>query len=410
MNKTFPVTLSAIAHLIVMGVFGWVPIVILITLLSTGVSTIPALGFGLLLLWLLVWCMRGFGTAERARLSSLYGASFAAPPREQVTTKGLAGWFSRLWKGLTDPTELRTIGHLALATLLGAVAFTAAYLFAAGISLLVGTLRLANDTIPLFWGTVNVAFPVALVTAIALIIVAPLILFLIGRIHHELSESLGTYLRRADLETQLREQQVRTTGAVTAAEVERHRIERDLHDGVQPRLVSLGMTLGMAKSKMQSDPEAAAALLEEAHQSTKLAMTELRQLARGIHPAVLSDRGLDAALPALAARSPIPVTLRTHLPRRTGDAAEAAIYFAVAESLTNAAKHSEAEEADVEVIDNGTALVARIIDKGRGGARQVPGGGIDGLAGRVAAAGGNLTVTSPVGGPTIVEVTVPCES
>ncbi|MDF2554675.1 MAG: sensor histidine kinase [Microbacterium sp.] len=200
-------------------------------------------------------------------------------------------------------------------------------------------------------------------------------------------------------------------GAVRASEVERTRIERDLHDGVQPRLVSVGMTLGLAQQKIDDDPATARALIEEAHTSTKAAITELRQLARGIHASVLDDRGLDAALSALAARSHVPVQLDVRLPGRCDRAAETAVYFAIAESLTNAAKHSRASSCRVVVRlrDEGT-LWARIEDNGIGGARVLPGGGLDGISNRVLGAGGTVRLDSPQGGPTALEVSVPCAS
>src|SRR5690606_25403670 len=157
--------------------------------------------------------------------------------------------------------------------------------------------------------------------------------------------------------------------------------------------------------------EAAAALIDEAHTSTKAAITELRQLARGIHPAVLADRGLDAARSALAARSHIPVHLDVRLSSRCTPETEAAMYFAVAESLTNAAKHSQAASARVTILERpGNMIWARIEDDGQGGARRLPGGGIDGVANRVAAAGGTFSLTGQPGGPTTSEAGLPCAS
>jgi signal transduction histidine kinase len=203
-------------------------------------------------------------------------------------------------------------------------------------------------------------------------------------------------------------------GAVRASEVERTRIERDLHDGVQPRLVSVGMTLGMAQQKIDTDPAAARALIDEAHTSTKAAITELRQLARGIHASVLDDRGLDAALSALAARSHVPVALDVRVDGRCSSTTEAAVYFVIAESLTNAAKHARATDVRVVVRSrdeaNGRALWARVEDNGIGGATVLPGGGLDGIMNRIVAAGGTARLDSPVGGPTALEVSVPCAS
>ena len=171
------------------------------------------------------------------------------------------------------------------------------------------------------------------------------------------------------------------------------------------------MTLGLAQQKIDSDPDAAKTLLAEAHTSTKAAITELRQLARGIHTSVLDDRGLDAALSALAARSHVPVALDVRIDERCSKTAETAAYFVIAEALTNAAKHSRASECRVVVRQReGGILWARVEDNGIGGARIVPGGGLDGIANRVLGAGGEFRLDSPVGGPTALEVSIPCAS
>ena len=172
------------------------------------------------------------------------------------------------------------------------------------------------------------------------------------------------------------------------------------------------MNLSMARSRIDTDPAAAKELVAEAHGTTKAAITELRRLARGFHPAVLEDRGLDAALSAVAAQAPFPVDVSVNVPRlqpRT----EAAIYFAVSESLSNAIKYSGARSADVAVsIQDGAApgtniVVAGVRDFGRGGARVVPGGGLSGIQDRIRSAGGRFFVNSPAGGPTEVIVELP---
>ncbi|MGO2311533.1 MAG: sensor histidine kinase, partial [Brachybacterium tyrofermentans] len=195
------------------------------------------------------------------------------------------------------------------------------------------------------------------------------------------------------------------------------RIERDLHDGVQPRLVSLAMTLGMAKLAIRTDPDRAADLVGQAHAESKAVMTDLRQLARGIHPAVLTDRGLDAALSALAARSRIPVELEVELagagaPRLDRER-EAVAYFVVSEALTNVAKHSGASRVGVRVVQTSTSLHVRIEDDGRGGATVRRDGfstGLAGLTDRVRATGGRLEVTSPAEGGTVLDARLPLHS
>src|SRR3954470_4181776 len=165
-------------------------------------------------------------------------------------------------------------------------------------------------------------------------------------------------------------------GMVAAADAERRRIERDLHDGAQQRLVALALTLGRAKAS--EDPLLSRRLLDEAHGEAKEALVELRNLARGIHPAVLTDRGLDAAVSALAARYPIPVAVDVDLPRRAGPGTEAIAYFVVAEALTNVAKHARANRAWLTVGFEGEDLMVEVLDDGRGGADPA-GSGLAGL-------------------------------
>ena len=196
-------------------------------------------------------------------------------------------------------------------------------------------------------------------------------------------------------------------GFVDQQETELRRIERDLHDGAQATLVALGMSIGMAEQKLASDPAAAQELLADARRSAQDALHELRDLARGIHPPVLTDRGLEAAISALTARSPLRVTTTVALPTRPPAAVETAAYFVVAESLANTSKHAGAGEVAIDVHEHAHELVVRVTDDGRGGA-DPSGNGLAGLRRRVAALDGTLTVTSPVGGPTTVEAVLPC--
>ncbi len=198
-------------------------------------------------------------------------------------------------------------------------------------------------------------------------------------------------------------------GAVDAAESELRRIERDLHDGAQARLVALGMSLGLAEQKLASDPEEARLLLAEAREGAGEALRELRDLARGIHPPILADRGLDSALVALAARSPLQVDVAVELPERPREPVETTAYFVAAEGLANASKHAGAGRVEIRVIRRDDALVVTVVDDGLGGAD--PGGpGLQGLLGRVEALDGTLSVESPRGGPTTLEAVLPCES
>ena len=196
-------------------------------------------------------------------------------------------------------------------------------------------------------------------------------------------------------------------GAVEAAEDELRRIERDLHDGAQARLVALGMSIGLAEQRLADDPEAARQLLAEARLGAGEALRELRDLARGIHPPVLADRGLEAALAALVARGPQAVSLSVELDGRPPVAVEAAAYFVVAEALANAAKHAEAAHVEIRISRRDGALAIDVRDDGRGGADPA-GAGLRGIRRRVEALDGTFSVTSPSGGPTIVEAVMPC--
>jgi signal transduction histidine kinase len=188
---------------------------------------------------------------------------------------------------------------------------------------------------------------------------------------------------------------------------ELRRIERDLHDGAQARLVALGMNLGLAEELLASDPGAVHRLLGEARTSANAALAELRDLVRGIHPPVLADRGLDGAVRALALSSPIRTLVDVDLPQRPSAPIESAVYFAVAEAFANAAKHSNASVLTVVVYQREDVLHVSISDNGRGGARA-DGSGLGGIRRRLAAFDGTLTVDSPSGGPTDVRMSLPC--
>jgi signal transduction histidine kinase len=194
---------------------------------------------------------------------------------------------------------------------------------------------------------------------------------------------------------------------VDTAAADLRRIERDLHDGAQARLVALAMDLGLAKEKLAEDPRAAARMVEEAHGEVKTALQELRDLARGIHPAVLTDRGLDAALSSVATRCTVPVKVTVDLDTRPAAAIEGIAYFTVSELLQNISKHSRARSASVDVWCTEDRLMVQVIDDGVGGADVSRGSGLAGLAGRLDAVDGVLVVDSPAGGPTRVIAELP---
>jgi len=200
--------------------------------------------------------------------------------------------------------------------------------------------------------------------------------------------------------------------AIAAHSAELRRIERDLHDGTQARLVALSMRIGLAKRAYDRDPEAARKLLDEAQDQAQAALAELRHVVRAIHPPILTDRGLVGAVRALAAGSGLDVAIEfENLPDggpRAPAAVEAAAYFLVAEALTNVAKYSGVTraEARLERLPNGLRVCVR--DEGRGGADDTQGSGLLGIRRRVAALDGTFSLTSPVGGPTVIEVELPC--
>lgn len=400
---------ASILHLAALGVVGAGILGILTGLLGAGLGLLFAAGIGLLFLVALVYALFAVGWFEVARVGGLYDVQLAPLRWRSSGRPGFGGYLRSLGRQAIDGRMWRALANFALACLLGAV------------------------VLRLFWGIVwsaiisfaplttegTVAGPFGSMVAVEW---APLVGILgvlasaagilgFALLHRVLSLAIVVPSREAELTERVRTTTAQREGAVRAADVERTRIERDLHDGVQPRLVSVGMTLGLAQQKIDEDPATAKALIEEAHTSTKAAITELRQLARGIHASVLDDRGLDAALSALAGRSHIPVHLDVRMDGRFSRDAEAAAYFAIAESLTNAAKHSRASEARVIVrIREGGTLWARVEDNGIGGAQVQPGGGLDGISNRILAAGGTFQLDSPHGGPTAMEVNVPCAS
>jgi signal transduction histidine kinase len=218
---------------------------------------------------------------------------------------------------------------------------------------------------------------------------------------------LRVVMRGAKNEARVEELTQSRAGAVEASESQLRRIERDLHDGAQARLVALGMNLGMAEQQLTKDPEKAQEHLAEARVAAAAALQELRDLARGIHPPILSDRGLDAAIRALTAHAGVPVSVDVELTDRPPEPVETAAYFVAAEGLANALKHARASRIDINVHQRENAIVVRVLDDGRGGAAETA-GGLHGLRQRVEALDGSLRIASPDGGPTVIEAVLPC--
>ncbi len=242
---------------------------------------------------------------------------------------------------------------------------------------------------------------------VALLLAAPWLTAAVGALDARAARALLGPSRAEEL--QLRVEQLTQTraGAVDAADAERRRLERDLHDGTQQRLVSLAIRLGMARAT-PADAAQAHQVIAEAHEETKAALSELRNLIRGLHPPVLEDRGLDAALSGVTARMPIPVRLTVDVPRRPPPTIEAVAYFVVSEGLTNITKHAQATQAEVFVQRAGDRLHIIVSDDGVGGAAPGGGTGLAGLAKRAESVDGTFEIASPPGGPTLLTVDLPC--
>ncbi|GAB2687246.1 sensor histidine kinase [Thalassiella azotivora] len=389
-----------------------VPVYLTVVVLTlVGVGTTPVAGAGLLLLALAALMAFLAGYLERARLAAFVGVDVEAPPAPRDTTSFWRRYVvnGRPWKALLHVTAMTVWGTVAGTTVLVAasacLAATLLPLYAAAlpepwVARLPGGRELAGAEV---WFA-------SLSGLVGLLVVVPLTAWALSRVDVALvrwllgaghAEEIDALSERVVTLTATRE------ATVDSVELERRRIERDLHDGPQQRLVAIAMDLGMARQRLGTDPDGARELIDKAHSSAKEAITEMRQVARGIHPPVLTDRGLDAALSALAARSPVPVTVDVRLPARPSPTLEAIAYFCVSEALTNVAKHSRATRAGVHVRHDGGALVVDVTDNGAGGARVGAGTGLVGLQRRVAAVDGRLDVHSPPGGPTRLTLWMP---
>ena len=403
---------GAALQLAALGVVGPVVFTILGVLLGVGIGLVPVIGIGLLLLLGFVYGLFALAFLEYARVDGLYDLSLPAVRPRTSGRPGFGGFLRTIWAQFTDPLMWRGVASAAVATVLGFIVLAAASILVSGIAVAFSPLYADGaDAVRLERTPFDIPVSLGVPLGLLAVLLSAAAIVGVALLHGVIARAILVPSREGALAEQARTSSAQRAGAGRAADLEGTRIERDLHDGVQPRLVSVGMTLGLAQQKIDSDPDAAKTLLAEAHTSTKAAITELRQLARGIHTSVLDDRGLDAALSALAARSHVPVALDVRIDERCSKTAETAAYFVIAEALTNAAKHSRASECRVVVRQReGGILWARVEDNGIGGARIVPGGGLDGIANRVLGAGGEFRLDSPVGGPTALEVSIPCAS
>ncbi|MFE6837941.1 sensor histidine kinase [Streptomyces sp. NPDC057705] len=366
------VTWKEIAHLLTnlpLAIIGFVYAVVMVSV--TGGLSVTAIGIPLLACGL--YLSRQMGRLDRARARALLGVR-VDEPTPIPGPKRSGGFFPWLWTSIKDPVGWRTVLY---------------------------------QLIRLPWGVLT--FTVALTGLFVLWPVLPYLARLLANADRAMVR--GLLSPSDDLERRIAELESDRGVVVDTAAADLRRIERDLHDGAQARLVALAMGLGLAKEKLLEDPEGAAAMVDEAHGEVKLALQELRDLARGIHPAVLTDRGLDAALSSVASRCVVPVKVAVDLPEaRPAEAIEGIAYFVVSELLQNVSKHAGpgARGASVEVWRAGARLLIRVSDDGRGGADASGGGsGLAGLAERLGAVDGVLVVDSPAGVGTTVTAELP---
>ncbi|MDK9496808.1 sensor domain-containing protein [Streptomyces katrae] len=336
---------------------------------TAGGLSVTAIGLPLLACGLLG--SRQLGKLERVRARALLGVRVDEPtPLPPPYRAG--GFFPWLWAGIKDPVGWRTVLY---------------------------------ELVRLPWGVLT--FSIALTGLFVLWPVLPYVAR--GLTNVDRAAVRGLLSPSDELERRIAELESGRGVVVDTAAADLRRIERDLHDGAQARLVALAMGLGLAKEKLLEDPEGAAAMVDEAHGEVKLALQELRDLARGIHPAVLTDRGLDAALSSVASRCLVPVKVHVDLAERPAEAIEGISYFVVSELLQNVSKHAGAgaRGASVEVWRSGARLLLRVADDGRGGADAAGGSGLAGLAERLRAVDGVFTVHSPEGEGTVVTAELP---
>jgi signal transduction histidine kinase len=404
-------TWLAVIHLLAGMVIGIASFTVALTGVVAGVALLVVVLAGIPVLALTGWLCWQFARAERARFAFLLGVRLPEPPSPAIKPSGER----RRWWLLTSPAVWRSVIYALLRFPLGLVeGVLVSTWWAAAIGLLVlpayyGVLPGGGAHIAGFWVRSPLAVAVASLAGVVLLLAAPPLTRALAAGDAAVTGWLLGPGQQAGLTARIGELETSRARVVDAGEAERRRIERDLHDGAQQRLVSLAMDLGRARARFADDPDAAAEIVAQAHEQAKLALSELRGLVRGVHPPVLSDRGLDAALSGLAALSPVPVTVSAGLADRCPPSVEAIAYFVVAESLTNVAKHARASRAEVTVTRQDGTLVVRVFDDGAGGA-DPRGQGLSGLADRVAGIDGRLSVTSPPGGPTLIEVTLPCGS
>ncbi|MGI8334898.1 sensor histidine kinase [Actinomadura scrupuli] len=387
----------------------------IVTVLS--VAFLP-LGVGVPLVLLTLPALRGLAGSQREWAREWSGVAIPVPyrPAPRFDGKGLIGSLQRCKWLLSDPASWRdllwTLVNVPVGLVLGLLPACLVVYGLEGILVApwVGYLADGYGYGPMWplsdYGVLALlSVPLGALLTIFGLWSGPWIL----RGHALFTRSLLAPTRQAELASRVRRLTETRSDAVDAQAAELRRIERDLHDGAQARLAALGMSIGLAEDLMTKDPETAQRLLAEAREASGVALSELRDLVRGIHPPVLAERGLDGAVRALALALPLPVDVDIELPGRLQAPVESAAYFAVAEAFANVVKHSAAGNAWVRLRHEGGVLSMVVGDDGIGGAESGSGTGLRGIERRLAAFDGTIAMTSPVGGPTVVTMELPCE-
>jgi signal transduction histidine kinase len=412
-----PTTWLGAAHLLLDVVFGFFYTFVLGFGLFLTLLLLPFALTGLPVWIVTAWLSAGLARLERARYRVLLGVGIESQPMPRGDRNPLR-YGGALWR---DEGVRRRGLHQLVAFPLGLLTSGAVYLLlSGGIGLLLsvglaivapaeeGLVEVQRQIMGLPLSETASGQMLLAGIAVLLLLVTPFVIRGLTALDVAVARALLGPVPRM-LAERVDELERSRARVVDAGEAERRRIERDLHDGTQQQLVALGMTLGRAKARYTVDPGDIGELLDDAHQQAKDAVTDLRRLIRGLHPPVLTDRGLDAALSAVAVRCPVPVELSVELDERPPATVEAIGYFVVAEALTNVARHSRAAGAVVRVRreDRGPLWIS-VTDNGVGGADPDRGTGLRGLADRVGAVDGQLNVDSPIGGPTVLTVELPC--
>ena len=403
----------AAAHIALGLPISIITFVVIVVLVALSIGLLPVFLLGVPLAWITSIASHGLAGLERSRAGS-YGAPIADPVAPLVRET----WLGRLRERLGSAPRWREILHHVVQMPACVVSYTIVSLSwctsAALVLVPVLVTTMPDDSAKFYVFDLDHSSPLrwtALVVGlIGLLLVAPWITLGAAHLQRALADRLLGPNGDEQLAAQVVEARTQRSAAVDAAEAERRRIERDLHDGAQQRLVALAATLGAASDKLDSDPAGGRELVDAAHREAKAALVEIRDLVRGIHPVILEDRGIDAALSAVVARSPVPVELAVDIHERPPAAVESAAYFIVSEALTNVARHSGATRAHVSIARTSDTLVVEIRDNGRGGADASKGTGLNGMRERVAGMGGTIYVMSPEGGPTTILVELPCAS